>query len=64
MGLVRARGVNEVVLTILTGQSVKLRHADILSEKTLTSSLMPEGQLAGLTPQEAADLLAYLSSLH
>jgi hypothetical protein len=26
-------------------------------------SLMPDGLLAGFTPQQAADLLAYLSSL-
>jgi putative heme-binding domain-containing protein len=64
IGFVRARGVNDILLTIPTGQSIKLRHADVLTEKTLTTSLMPEGQLAGLTPQEAADLVAYLSGLH
>jgi putative heme-binding domain-containing protein len=62
-GFVRARGASEIVLTIPGGQSVKLKHAELVAEKTLPNSLMPEGQLQGLTPQEAADLVAYLASL-
>ena len=62
-GFIRARGVTEIVLTIPPGQSVKIKHTDITAEKTLLTSLMPEGQLQGLTPQEAADLVAYLASL-
>jgi putative heme-binding domain-containing protein len=62
-GFVRARGVNEIVVTNLAGQSVKLKHSEIAAEKTLVNSLMPEGLLQGLTAQEAADLVAYLSSL-
>lgn len=62
-GFVRARGAREILLTVPPGQSVKIRHADIASEKTLLTSLMPEGQLQGLTPQEAADLVAYLAGL-
>lgn len=62
-GFVRARGVSEIVLTIASGQSTKVKVADVVAEKTLPASLMPEGQLQGLTPQEAADLLAYLASL-
>ena len=62
-GFVRARGANEIVLTVPSGQSIKLKHADLAAEKTLPTSLMPEGQLQGLTPQEAADLVAYLAGL-
>ena len=62
-GFIRARGASELVLTVPGGQSVKVKLAAIKSEKTLSSSLMPEGQLQGLTPQEAADLIAYLSGL-
>jgi putative heme-binding domain-containing protein len=62
-GFVRARGVNDIVLSIPPGQSLKIKHTDIAAEKTLLTSLMPEGQLQGLTPQEAADLVAYLASL-
>ncbi|MBL9213713.1 MAG: PQQ-dependent sugar dehydrogenase [Opitutaceae bacterium] len=63
LGFVRARGASELVLSIPGGQSVKVRLADIAAEKTIDTSLMPEGQLQGLTPQEAADLIAYLASL-
>jgi putative heme-binding domain-containing protein len=62
-GFVRARGVNEIVVTVPSGQSIKVRHSDIATENTLLTSLMPEGLLQGLTPQDAADLLAYLASL-
>jgi hypothetical protein len=51
------------VLTIPPGQSVKIKLAEVSAEKTLLTSLMPDGQLQGLTPQEAADLLAYLTSM-
>ena len=62
-GFVRARGATELVLSVPPGQSVKLKLTDIKTEQTLTTSLMPEGQLQGLTAQEAADLVAYLASL-
>lgn len=62
-GFVRGRGANELVLTVPSGQSVKVKLADIRAETTQAVSLMPEGQLQGLTPQDAADLIAYLSSL-
>ena len=62
-GFVRARGRSEVVVALPAGQSVKLKVGDIVTEKTLTHSLMPEGLLQGLTAQEAADLVAYLAAL-
>jgi putative heme-binding domain-containing protein len=62
-GFIRARGASELVLTVPPGQSIKIRLAEIKAENTLLTSLMPEGQLQGLTPQEAADLIAYLASL-
>lgn len=63
MGFVRARGARELVLSIPGGQSAKVKLADIAAEKAVSASLMPEGQLQGLTPQEAADVVAYLASL-
>jgi putative heme-binding domain-containing protein len=63
LGFVRARGASELVLSIPGGQSAKVRLADIAAEKSVSTSLMPEGQLQGLTPQEAADVVAYLASL-
>jgi putative heme-binding domain-containing protein len=62
-GFVRARGASELVVSIPGGQSARLKLADIAAEKTMDTSLMPEGQLQGLTPQEAADVIAYLASL-
>lgn len=62
-GFVSARTRAEISLTNPTGQMVKIRAGNIVTEKTLPTSLMPEGQLQSLTPQEAADLLAYLTSL-
>ena len=62
-GFVIARSAEEVSLTLLTSQTVKIKASDIAAEKTLPTSFMPEGQLQGLTPQEAADLVTYLASL-
>ena len=62
-GFVIARSAEEVSLTLLTSQTVKIKASDIGAEKTLPTSFMPEGQLQGLTPQEAADLVTYLASL-
>jgi len=63
VGFVLARTDAELSLKIPTGQAVALKTTEIASEKNLPSSLMPEGQISGLTPMEAADLLAYLASL-
>lgn len=63
LGFVRARGASELVLSVPGGQSARVKLADIVAEKALGTSLMPEGLLQGLTPQEAADLIAYLASL-
>jgi putative heme-binding domain-containing protein len=62
-GFVRGRGVSEIVLSTPAGSSAKVKLADIAKEETLLTSLMPEGLLQGLTPQEAADLVAYLAGL-
>ncbi len=63
VGFVLARAAGEISLTVPTGPPLKIRTADIKAQKTLPTSLMPEGQLQGVTPQEAADLLAYLANL-
>lgn len=62
-GFVRARGINEIVLSGPGGTSMKVKIAEIAKEETQLTSLMPEGLLQGLTPQEAADVLAYLADL-
>jgi putative heme-binding domain-containing protein len=50
-------------LKLATGQSLPLTPSTVKEEKALPASLMPEGQLANLTAQEAADLIAYLTTL-
>lgn len=62
-GFVRARAASELVLAVPGGQTVKVKLAEIVSEETQLASLMPEGLLAGITAQEAADLVAYLAGL-
>lgn len=63
VGFVLTRSESEVSLTIPSGQTIRIKTSDIGAEKTLPASLMPEGQLQGLTPQEAADLVSYFASL-
>lgn len=62
-GFVRARGARELVLATIGGQTMKLKLDDITREEPQLTSLMPEGLLQGVTPQDAADLVAYLASL-
>jgi putative heme-binding domain-containing protein len=46
------------------GRPVRVALSDIKDQRTSNVSLMPEGLEAALTPQEFADLIAYLESLH
>ena len=45
------------------GKEIILAAKDVEELRPSRASLMPEGQLAGLTAQEAADLIEYLHSL-
>ena len=45
------------------GKEVILPARDVEEVRPSRVSLMPDGQLADLTAQEAADLIAYLASL-
>jgi hypothetical protein len=49
-----------VVLYDGQAQQITLPASDLESLQPLRTSLMPDGQLASLTPQQAADLIAYL----
>ncbi len=44
-------------------QEVRLRPAEIVSRKQSPVSIMPEGLINVLTPQQVIDLLEYLSTL-
>ena len=61
-GLLIRRDAKAVVL--LDGQNKKIEFAakDVTMVQPSRLSLMPDGQLAGLTTQQAADLLEYLAS--
>ncbi len=62
-GFALKRGATSLMFRIASGETLTLQLSEIASEKNLPVSLMPEGQISGLTPNEAADLIAFLSSL-
>jgi putative heme-binding domain-containing protein len=62
-GLLVSRTAESVTLLDATGKAITIPAADIELMVAQKKSLMPELQLRGLTPQDAADLLAWLASL-
>ena len=62
-GLLIQRDEQTVVLRDGQGKETTLAAGDVEELRPSRVSLMPEGQLAGLTAREAADLIAYLYSL-
>jgi putative heme-binding domain-containing protein len=52
----------EVVLKDATGQLVHIPIAEAKTVRPLTTSIMPEGLMDNLEPQQAADLMAFLAS--
>jgi putative heme-binding domain-containing protein len=63
-GLKVAETEDEVVLKSADGRDHKVSKDDIASSRTNPLSLMPSGLLASMTPQQVADLLAYLMTLN
>lgn len=62
-GLLLHRDAGRVVLKDLSGQTLEFTTAQVRKVQPQELSLMPEGLLAGLTAQEAADLVEYLAAL-
>ena len=62
-GLLVKRDPQSVVLRDSKNQEIVLSAGDVEELRPSRTSLMPDGQLADLTSQEAADLVAYLQSL-
>jgi putative heme-binding domain-containing protein len=62
-GLLLRRDEHAVLLRNAEGKEVALKPDEVEELRPLRISLMPEGQLADLTPQQAADLVEYLQSL-
>jgi len=62
-GLVIYHAVDGMILRNATNQTFRLETSDIEVQRKLPQSLMPPGLLKGATPQDLADLNAYLQSL-
>jgi putative heme-binding domain-containing protein len=62
-GLLVSRDEQGVVLRTSEGREIVLAAKDMEELRPSRASLMPDGQLADLTAQEAADLIEYLASL-
>ncbi len=62
-GFVSDKAAGGLKLRVETGEQMTLPAAQIASDSAVPGSAMPEGLLANLTAQEAADLLAYLLGL-
>ncbi|RZO17339.1 MAG: c-type cytochrome [Verrucomicrobiaceae bacterium] len=60
-GLVQAETSNSIIMQLVDGTKRVLNRNDILSLKGTGKSIMPEGLEAGLSLQDFADLLSYLS---
>ncbi|NQW49174.1 MAG: HEAT repeat domain-containing protein [Planctomycetes bacterium] len=61
-GIQVSRSADELVLRDATGKEVKILAADI-DEESVGTSLMPAGLIDGLSREELADLVRYLSEL-
>jgi putative heme-binding domain-containing protein len=60
MGTVKSRNGKTVTLQTLSGEQVVLASDNITGMKELSSSLMPERLIDGLSAQETRDFFAYL----
>jgi putative heme-binding domain-containing protein len=62
-GFVTREAGNELELRNAAGVAQIIKTADILRRGKRETSIMPEGLVNTLTPQELADMLEYLGSL-
>ena len=62
-GLMMKRSSKEWVVKESPEKTIRIPAADVEATKPGRLSAMPEQLLQSLTPQEAADLISYLSSL-
>jgi putative heme-binding domain-containing protein len=61
-GLLIKRDEKSVVLRDIEGKEIVVAAGDVEHLRPMRASLMPDGQMANLTAQEAADLLKYLTA--
>jgi putative heme-binding domain-containing protein len=62
-GLVKSDNADGLEIQDAEGKRIKIPKADIEERKTSDLSLMPNGIVEGITPQDFADLVAYLETL-
>jgi putative heme-binding domain-containing protein len=62
-GLLVERSETEIVLKSVQNKEIRIAMSDVESMTSQQKSIMPELLLRDMTPQQAADLLAYLNSL-
>jgi putative heme-binding domain-containing protein len=62
-GIAKAENATAVTILDATGQAREVRRAEIIRRSNSPRSLMPEGLHTVLSPDDFADLLAYLDSL-
>jgi putative heme-binding domain-containing protein len=60
VGLIKERGPDSVTIVDAAQQRTVIPKGDVRDERALTTSIMPEGLLDGLTEQQLRDLFAYL----
>ena len=63
VGFVVSEGANQTSIRSVTGVATVLNKAEIAKRVELKNSMMPPGLVGNLTPQQLADLVAYLQSL-
>jgi putative heme-binding domain-containing protein len=62
-GIVKAESASEVTLVDAEGKRQVVTKAEISERTLIATSLMPDGVAAGLSPEQFADVVAYLESL-
>lgn len=62
IGLITERGANQITVEDAAQQKTVIPKDQIAEERALSTSLMPEGLLDGLSDQQVRDLFKYLSS--
>jgi putative heme-binding domain-containing protein len=63
-GVIKQATESSIELIGADGKPARIAMADIADQRTSDVSLMPQGLETGLTPQDFANLIAYLESLH
>jgi putative heme-binding domain-containing protein len=62
IGIITERAANQITVVDSSRQNTVIPKAQILEERAMPASLMPEGLLVGLSDQQVRDLFKYLSS--